>query len=350
VLGETSMKQIRSKESTDVIFKGSGSATGAKFAEVTLVFDNSNKVLHYDGSELSVTKRIDRETKESQYLVNGQVSRKKDVTEIFLDCGLSKGSLGIISQGEVKAFPEAKPENRRKIFEEAAGIGLYLKDKLESNKHLAVAEENYIRKNDMVNDEASEIKKLVKQAEKANIYNEKKKELTKLDLTILAKDINYYSAKLETVTEECNKLDDIINSLKPDTEVLNQSIETNKKELENIELNVDNMNTELNSITNELNTLNFKKTQLTMSLESELSSANLQTKIAAYKTLIASTKQDIADQKERIVQLEQEINTFQSINTETANKYTSMKKTLDEREQEIRNLRLQLQSMSTPNR
>ena len=110
VLGEKSNKALRGKTSEDIIFHGSTNHEPSKYAEVTLVFDNSNGMIHYEGKELSVTRRVERGSGNNEYFINGEPARLKDIQNIFLDTGLSKGSLGIISQGTVQWFVEAKPE------------------------------------------------------------------------------------------------------------------------------------------------------------------------------------------------------------------------------------------------
>ncbi|MDE6476666.1 MAG: hypothetical protein K2L48_00455 [Mycoplasmoidaceae bacterium] len=101
-MGEKSNKVLRGKSSDDIIFHGSKGHDASKYAEVTLVFDNSNGVIHYEGKELSVTRRLERGSGSNEYFINDEPARLKDIQNIFLDTGLSKGSLGIISQGTVQ--------------------------------------------------------------------------------------------------------------------------------------------------------------------------------------------------------------------------------------------------------
>ena len=124
VLGEKSNKALRSKIGEDVIFHGSKEHNPAKVAEITLEFDNSNRALHFDNDTVSITRKLKKGEGINEYFINDEPCRLKDIQDIFLDTGLSKGSLGIISQGTVQWFVVAKPEERRIIFEDAAGIGL----------------------------------------------------------------------------------------------------------------------------------------------------------------------------------------------------------------------------------
>ena len=117
VLGEQSKKALRGKSSSDIIFHGSKDKDGSNYAEVSLTFDNSNKKLHTDLSEVTVTRRLTRDEGNNEYFINNEPCRLKDIQELFLDTGLAKGSLGIISKGTVQWFVEDKPEERRKIYE-----------------------------------------------------------------------------------------------------------------------------------------------------------------------------------------------------------------------------------------
>ena len=125
VLGEQSSRQMRGEKMYDVIFSGSADRRMLNMAEVTLVFDNSNHILNSDKDELEVTRRLFRDTGDAEYLINRNAVRLKDVVDLFLDTGLGKSSLSIISQGNVITFAESKPVDRRGIFEEAAGVAKY---------------------------------------------------------------------------------------------------------------------------------------------------------------------------------------------------------------------------------
>ena len=119
-------------------------------AEVTLVFDNANHILNDDKDEIEVTRRLFRDSGEAEYLINRKNVRLKDVVDLFLDTGLGKDSLSIISQGNVLSFAEAKPLERRGIFEEAAGVAKYKKRKLESLSKLERTKANLDRSNDIL--------------------------------------------------------------------------------------------------------------------------------------------------------------------------------------------------------
>ena len=208
VLGEKSNKALRSKIGEDVIFHGSKEHNPAKMAEITLEFDNSNRALHYDNDTVSITRKLKKGEGINEYFINEEPCRLKDIQDIFLDTGLSKGSLGIISQGTVQWFVDAKPEERRTIFEDAAGIGLYTKKREDATKELEKTQENLNRIVDINNELDSTLRKIKKQAEKAKIYEEKTKTLKELDLTIMVKDLKYFTERLGIIQNDVIKAKD----------------------------------------------------------------------------------------------------------------------------------------------
>jgi chromosome segregation protein len=349
VLGEKSNKQLRGKIATDMIFNGAVDGEKAKFAEVTLVFDNSKRVLHSDHDEITITRKLYTDNQVNEYYINGEIARLKDVNEIFLDSGLNKDSLGIISQNAVEEFAKAKPEARRKIFEEAAGIGLYSKKKDESQHQLAIANENLVRNQDIVNELSAEVKKLQKQAEKATIYSEKKKELTKLELNILGKDINYYSAKLQSLNTEFDKLSLLIDTYLPDVQTTQAQIENGKNELNRTDGELERLNTELINVNSELNTLEFKKANLQSNLEAGLKSDQIATKISSYQALISACKIDLEQTTERVQKLTDEINAFNDISQQSSEQYTALKQAIDDRIYQLNDYKMQLRSLNNLN-
>ena len=133
VLGEQSVKNLRGSTMEDVIFNGSADRLKVNLAEVTLVFDNTNRALNSELDEIEVTRRLYR-NKEAEYLINRNKVRLKDVVDLILDTGLGKDSLSMISQGNITQFAESKPIERRGIFEEAAGVAKYKKRKFELDR------------------------------------------------------------------------------------------------------------------------------------------------------------------------------------------------------------------------
>ena len=169
VLGEQSAKSMRGQKMDDIIFAGSADRKKVNMAEVTLIFDNANHILNSDKEELEVTRRLFRDSGDAEYLINRNSVRLRDVVDLFLDTGLGKDSLSIISQGNVVAFADAKPVDRRGIFEEAAGVAKYKKRKMESLSKLERTKENLDRSTDILNELEKQVSPLKRQAHKAEI-------------------------------------------------------------------------------------------------------------------------------------------------------------------------------------
>ena len=177
VLGEQSVKSLRGDGTmTDVIFSGSKTRNPSSTASVTLVFDNTDHSLKLDYTEVSL-KRTIYNTGENNYFINNEKVRLKDIIELLLDSGSGKESFSIISQGDIANIISAKAEDRRIIFESAAGVLKYKKRKEEASKKLEKTHDNIDRINDIISELESQIEPLKKQSEAATIYLDTKKEL-----------------------------------------------------------------------------------------------------------------------------------------------------------------------------
>ncbi|WP_338982226.1 AAA family ATPase [Spiroplasma endosymbiont of Eupeodes luniger] len=189
VLGEQSIKSLRGDNIQDIIFQGSSEYPQLNMAEVKLIFNNKKRIFPIDFDEVEITRRVYRDNNENEYSINKSRSRLKDVQELVLGTGLSKGSLAIINQGNVANFSQVKPEERRLLFEEAANVSKYKKRKLESVRKLEKTEENLVRINDIIIEMERNINYLRRQAKKAQEYVTKKEQLTTIEVAILVKDI-----------------------------------------------------------------------------------------------------------------------------------------------------------------
>ena len=178
VLGEQSVKSLRGANMSDVIFAGSEDRRAQNLAEVTLVFDNSDRFMKYDYNEVEITRRLYRMNNEAEYLINKQSCRLKDIIDLIMDTGLGKDSLSIISQGNISSFADNKPEERRGIFEDAAGVSKYKKRKLESIRKLERTNENLERIGDIVVELEKQVGPLKRQKDKAEKYLALKEKLT----------------------------------------------------------------------------------------------------------------------------------------------------------------------------
>ncbi len=170
VLGEKSAKALRGDNMSDVIFSGSEDRKAQNLAEVTLVFDNEDHYLDYDANEVEITRRLYRINNEAEYYINRQPCRLKDITTLIMDTGLGKDTLSIISQNNINDFVAQKPEERRPLFEEAAGVAKYKARKRESVAKLERTTNNLERVDDIVVELEKQVGPLKRQKEKAETY------------------------------------------------------------------------------------------------------------------------------------------------------------------------------------
>ncbi len=196
VLGEQSAKALRGGNMADVIFAGSDGKRAMGFAQVSLVLDNTDGKLSVGFTEVMVTRRVDR-SGEGEYFINQVPCRLKDVQDLFLDTGVGKENYSIIGQGKIDEILSSKPEDRRGLFEEAAGIARYKARKREAQRRLQETEQNLLRITDIVGELTANMESLAEQAQKAEVYTGLDAELTGLDTGLLAHQLQMVSAKLE---------------------------------------------------------------------------------------------------------------------------------------------------------
>ena len=346
VLGEKSNKELRGKVSEDVIFHGSKEHKPAKSAEITLVFDNRNHDLHTDAKEVVITRKLTRGEGNNEYFLNNEPCRLKDIQDIFLDTGLSKGSLGIISQGTVQWFVDAKPEDRRAIFEDAAGIGLYSKRREEQLRMLARTDENLARITDITNELKNQLKKLQRQADKAKIYAEKAKELKQLDLIITVKDLAYYQERLKTIKTDVEQAKDKLEVFGPNIKELQQSLKFAREKQEQADKNIESLSSEFNDIIEKINRLEIQKSSLNSQLQTDLESDNAQKKADALKSLIASTQFTIDDAKSNITKLRSAIETYDDVAKNLTNKRNEINAELTANSNKLIEIRTQIKQLT----
>ena len=195
VLGEQSAKALRCSRMEDVVFNGTDSRKRQGYAEVTLTIDNSDRKLPYGGDEVAVTRRYYR-SGESEYLINKAAVRLKDIHELFMDTGLGRDGYSMIGQGKIDSVVASKSEDRREIFEEAAGISRYRYRKTEAERKLVHTEENLLRLRDIVTELEDRIGPLKTQSEKAEKFLEYSGEKRGLEIALWVDTLNKSSAIL----------------------------------------------------------------------------------------------------------------------------------------------------------
>lgn len=224
VMGEQSAKTLRGDRMNDVIFSGTNERKALNIAEVELILDNSDAYLDIDYEEVSVLRRISR-TGDSTYMINQQECRLRDIVDLFMDSGLGKESFSIISQGKVEAIFNSKPEDRRGIFEEAAGVYKYKVRKRDAERRLDQTQENLDRVQDILYELESQLEPLKKQSDIAESYLYQKDKLTDLDIGVTVWEIENLK---NIITEDSNKKKQFTNDLE-EVEKLVSELE-NKRE------------------------------------------------------------------------------------------------------------------------
>ena len=249
VLGEQSIKSLRgSTNMTDVIFNGSSSRGAANFASVAIIFDNTDRTLNIDFNEVSI-KRVVYKTGENEYYINNDKCRLKDITNLFLDSKSSKESFNIIPQNKIDQILSEKPEERRVIFEDAAGVLKYKKRKEETLLKLGKTHENIERINLIINENSENIVPLEEEAKKAREYKTATEDLQSVEIALITKDITTFSNDLEFKNDKKIKLEEELSNL--------SSISTNDStEVEKIKLDILNIDEKIKTTSNEIFNLN----------------------------------------------------------------------------------------------
>ena len=226
VLGEQSAKALRCSRMEDVVFNGTDKRKRLGFAEVTLTIDNSDRRLPYGGDEVAVTRRYYR-SGESEYLINKAAVRLKDIHELFMDTGLGRDGYSMIGQGKIDSIVASKSEDRREIFEEAAGISRYRYRKTEAERKLAHTEENLLRLRDIVTELESRIKPLREQSEKAQQFLEYSQEKRGLEIALWLDTLNKSSKvlrdhedKIAVAKAQFEEADAVLSGISDETEAI----------------------------------------------------------------------------------------------------------------------------------
>ncbi len=283
VLGEQSAKQLRGSKMEDVIFSGTELRKPQGSAYVAITLDNSDHKLPIDYNEVTVARRVYR-SGESEYLINGVVSRLKDVNALFFDTGIGKEGYSIIGQGQIERILSGKPEERRELFDEAAGIVKYKKNKAATEKSLENERQNLSRVNDILKELEKQVGPLKEQSEVARRYLIYKEELKKLDINAFLLDVDKakeqlseYESKLNIVEEDATRLrqefdlaKDEYEKIENDIEGLNIKIDETKNEIHDKKLNNQKYEGEINVITQQI--LSYKQNE--DSINEQISKAN----------------------------------------------------------------------------
>ncbi len=321
VLGEQSMKSLRGAKSNDIIFAGTQNRKSLGFAEASLVFDNEDGTLPIEYAEVTVTRKIYR-SGETGYYINKVPCRLKDILELFMDTGIGKDGYSIIGQGKIDEILSNKSEDRRHIFEEAAGIVKYRTRKAESEKKLEHTKLNLLRINDILTEIESNIEPLQQQAEKAKKYLNLKEELKSIEIGLFVYNIEKYKQTLE----------EIIN----DEDIMKSTCNQEEGKLERIKALKEELKTQIDEITEKIESMQnigFESQKEIEQLNSNISVCN--TRIENNKENKTRFEKEIEEIKTKITSLEEEIKQKQAKKDNLKENRKKFEKELEEKQAEL---------------
>ena len=259
VLGEQSVKSLRGDVSmTDVIFQGSKSRKPVSSASVTLIFDNSDHYINLAYDEISIRRRVFKDGT-NEFFLNGEKCRLKDITDILMDSGIAKESFNIISQGKIEDILSSKPENRRVIFEEAAGVLKYKKRKIEALRKLEKTHDNMERINDIIKELEVQIEPLRDQKIKALEYLSLNDDLKELEIALIANDITNINYKYQEEKNRIEELNKEIIALGTSNSTNEAKTTSYKVKITNIENEIKETQDRLLELTSEVEKINSRK-------------------------------------------------------------------------------------------
>ena len=254
VLGEQSAKQLRGGSMQDVIFSGTETRKPLGFASVAITLDNSDHKLNVEYEEVTVTRRLYR-SGESEYLLNGRSCRLKDINELFYDTGIGKEGYSIIGQGQIDKILSGKPEERRELFDEAAGIVKFKRRKAATLKKLDEEQQNLVRVTDILSELTRQLKPLERQSEKARIYLKKREELKILDMNLFLLESRHTEQQIAETKEKKEAAEEELR----DTQ---EAFERTKQEYEAIEAQLSGLDEKIQELREQASKSALRKQQL----------------------------------------------------------------------------------------
>ena len=324
VLGEQSMKSLRGAKSEDVIFAGTQARKSLGFAEVSMIIDNTDGKLPIEYSEVTVTRKLYR-SGETGYFINKVPCRLKDVLELFMDTGIGKDGYSIIGQGKIDEILSNKSEDRRKIFEEAAGIVKYRTRKAESEKKLEQTKLNLLRINDILSEIEANIEPLKMQSDKARKYLDLREELKNIEVGLFLYNITEYKEKLEKLVQD-------IQIVEGQNEAENQKMINLQNAKEELKEQID----EITSKVEEMQNLGFESANKIEKINSEIgiSKERIQNNSGNKERL----EKEIEEVKQRIAELEEEQKQKLDKKENLSQNREKFQKELDEKQKELEEL------------
>ena len=330
ILGEQSMKSLRGSKSLDIIFAGTQNRKSLGFAEGSLVFDNTDGELPIEYSEVTVTRKLYR-TGETGYYINKVPCRLKDVLELFMDTGIGKDGYSIIGQGKIDEILSNKSEDRRNIFEEAAGIVKYRTRKQEAEKKLERTKLNLLRINDILTEIEANIEPLKISAEKAKKYLNLREELKNIEIGLFIYNIEKYKKDLEEIV----KNEEIYNNQCEDEQ---QSLDRIKALKEELKQNVDNITMQIE----DMSKLGFESQKEIEMLNSDNSVSK--TRISNNEENVERYEKEIEELQEKLKDLHEEIEQKKQKKDNLKQNKEKYEKELQQKEEELKKISEKLSS------
>ena len=330
VLGEQSMKQLRGGKSEDVIFAGTENRKSLGFAEASIIIDNTDGKLPIEYNEVTVTRKLYR-SGETGYFINKVPCRLKDILELFMDTGIGRDGYSIIGQGKIDEILSNKSEDRRHIFEEAAGIVKYRTRKQDSEKKLEQTKLNLLRINDILSEIEGQLDPLKLQSEKAKRYLSLRDELKEIEVGLFVYNINSYKEKLVQITDDLK----ILNDQNADE---NKKQEENQAKKEELKLSLEKLSQEIEDMQN----LGFESKNQIEQLNSQISVSN--EKIVNNKANVERLENEISDLTAKISNLEEEKENRTSKKDNLAQNREKFANELKEKESELEKITKKLSS------
>ena len=330
ILGEQSMKSLRGAKTQDIIFAGTQNRKSLGFAEASLIFDNTDGTLPIEYSEVTVTRKIYR-SGETGYYINKAPCRLKDIVELFMDTGIGRDGYSIIGQGKIDEILSNKSEDRRHIFEEAAGIVKYRTRKEETEKKLEQTKLNLLRINDILSEIEGNLEPLQQQSDKAKKYLNLKEELKNIEVGLFLYNIEKYRKSLEEFIK--------------DEEIMNSTLNQEEGKLEKIKILKEELKDSIDEITTkieEMQNIGFESEKEIEKLNSNINVA--ETKISNNIENTKLYQNEIVELKEKIETLKQEIEQKQSKKNNLKQNKEQFENELKQKEEELRKVTEKLSS------
>ena len=325
ILGEQSMKSLRGSKTQDIIFAGTQNRKSLGFAEASLIFDNTDGTLPIEYSEVTVTRKIYR-SGETGYYINKVPCRLKDIVELFMDTGIGRDGYSIIGQGKIDEILSNKSEDRRHIFEEAAGIVKYRARKEETEKKLEQTKLNLLRINDILSEIESNLEPLQMQSDKAKKYLNLKEELKNIEVGLFLYNIEKYKQSLEELSN--------------DEEIMKSTLNQEEGKLEKIKILKEELKDKIDEITTQIEKLQ------NIGFESQKEIEKLNSNINVAETKIQNNIENIERNKNEITELEEKINNLKQEIEQKQTRKDNLKQNKEKFENELKEKEEELQKLT----